>query len=289
MGRVFLLACLASTVFAATPYTESIEAWRKNREAKLKAPDGWLAVAGLFWLKEGENRVGGDPSYEIVLPRGRAPKRIGVIDFKNAKASFRVATGAHVLLNGKPVVTADLKTDKGGSTPDMLQIGDFTMFVIERGERHAIRMRDIGSKMRKEFTTLHWMPVQETYRVVAKWTAYPQPKTIAIPNILGQTEQLPSTGFATFQLGGRTLRLEPVIEGDQLFFIFRDQTASKTTYGAGRFLYSDLPQDGKVVLDFNKAYNPPCAFTPYATCPLPPKQNRLPIKIEAGELRYGDH
>jgi uncharacterized protein (DUF1684 family) len=288
MGRALILFWIALSAFSATGYVDSIEAWRKDREDRLKAPDGWLAVAGLFWLKEGENRAGSHPSYEIALPAGRSPNRIGVFDLKNGKVSFRVASGAHVTVNGKPVLTADLKPDKDGK-PDMLQTSDFTMFVIERGGRLAIRMRDTQSRMRKEFTGLRWLPIREHYRVTAKWTAYDQPRKIAIPNILGQTEQLPSPGFATFTLNGQTLRLEPVLEGDQLFFIFRDQTALKTTYGAGRFLYSALPKDGKVVLDFNKAYNPPCAFTPYATCPLPPKQNRLAVKIEAGELRYGDH
>jgi uncharacterized protein (DUF1684 family) len=274
---------------AAEPYSTSIESWRKQREERLKAPDGWLAVAGLFWLKEGENRAGSDPSCEVLLPAGRAPLRMGVFDFHSGKTSFRAARGADVLVNGKKVLTADLKSDGGGGKPDLVQMGDFTMFVIKRGDQYAIRMRDVHSQMRNEFTTLHWYPVNESYRVVAKFTNYEKPQTIAIPNILGKVENEPAPGYATFDLMGQSYRLDPVLEGDQLFFIFRDQTAAKTTYGAGRFLYTDLPKDGKVVLDFNKAYNPPCAFTPYATCPLPPKQNRLPLKIEAGELKYGDH
>ena len=288
MGRVFLLLMVACAALATSPYVDSIEAWRKDREARLKAPDGWLAVAGLYWLKPGENRVGSDPSYEVALPAGRSPKHIGVIRYNNGKATFRMVQGAQVSWNDKPIVTAEVPLNATGK-PDMLRMGDFTMFAIERGGRLAIRMRDVASKMRKEFTGLHWYPVHESYRVVADWVAYPQTKTIPIPNILGQTEQQPSPGYAKFRLKGQDVRLEPVLEGDQLFFIFRDQTAAKTTYGAGRFLYADLAKDGKVLLDFNKAYNPPCAFTPYATCPLPPKQNKLPIRIEAGELNYGDH
>jgi uncharacterized protein (DUF1684 family) len=273
----FLLTVIAAA--AAIGYQASLEAWRKEREERLKAPDGWLAVAGLFWLKEGENRVGSDPSYEIVLPQGRAPLRLGIFDFQNGKTQFRMASGAHVTVNGKPVMTADLKPDA-----DRLQSGDFTMFVIKRGSRYAIRMRDLHSKMREEFTGLRWYPPKEQYRVVAKFVAYDQPQKIAISNVLGQTDYQPSPGYALFQLMGHSYRLDPVMEGDQLFFIFRDQTAARTTYGAGRFLYADPAKEGKVILDFNKAISPPCAFTPFATCPLPPKQNRLTVKIEAGEM-----
>ena len=283
-----MTALVALAGLAANNYQASIESWRKDREERLKSKDGWLTVAGLFWLKDGENRVGSDPASEIVLPPDRAPSRVGIFDFQGGKTRFRIATGAHVTVNGKPVLTADLKPDTSG-TPDLMQFGDFTMFVIKRGPRYAIRLRDLHSKMRDDFSGLHWYPPKEAYRVIAKWVPYDQPQKIAIPNVLGQTEYEQSPGYAVFQLMGHSYRLDPVLEGDQLFFIFRDQTSSKTTYGAGRFLYADLAKEGKVVLDFNKAINPPCAFTPYATCPLPPKQNRLAVKIEAGEMRYGDH
>lgn len=283
----FLLAC-AAVALAASDYRASMESWRADSERKLKAPDGWLSVAGLFWLKEGENRIGSDPSLPIVLPPKRSPALVGAFDLKDGKIGFRIAPKVHVMVNGKPVLTAAMKPDSEGK-PDLLQFGDFTMFVIKRGNRYAIRLRDLHSQMREEFTGLHWYPVDEKLRVVAKWTAYPSPRNLAVPNVLGETANEPSPGYAEFSLGGSSYRLDPVLEGDQLFFIFRDLTSAKTTYGAGRFLYADLPKDGKVVLDFNKAYNPPCAFTPYATCPLPPKQNRLPVKIEAGELRYGNH
>ena len=290
MVRLIVAAVLVAPLFAADPmpYSASIETWRKAREERLKANDGWLTVAGLFWLKEGENRCGTDPSFEIPLPAGRAPARVGVFHFKDGKTMFRVAGDAQVNINGKPSGSAELKPDSSGKA-DVLQIGDFSMFVIHRGARYAIRLRDINSSMRREFKGLHWYPVKESHRVVAKFVSYDQPRKIAIPNILGETEQQPSPGYAEFNVLGKTHRLEPVLEGDQLFFIFRDETAGKTTYGSGRFLYSDLPKDGKVTLDFNKAYSPPCAFTPYATCPLPPKQNRLAVGIEAGELKYGDH
>jgi uncharacterized protein (DUF1684 family) len=148
-------------------------------------------------------------------------------------------------------------------------------------------MRDQQSQYRREFRGLQWYPVKPEYRVTARFVPYSPPKTIPVPNIIGGTFPETCPGYAEFELRGEKLRLEPVLSDGRLFFIFRDETSGKKTYGAGRFLYSDLAKDGIVTLDFNQAYTPPCAFTPYATCPLPPKQNRLPVAIEAGELDYG--
>ncbi len=256
------------------PYWTSIEHWRAEREAKLKADDGWLTVVGLFWLKEGPNTAGSDSASDIVLPRG--PAKAGVFEFHAGKTTFRPATGAAV----------ELKSDSEGE-PDQVKIENLTLFVIHRGDRYGIRLKDAASKFRSEFTGLHWFAVKAGYRVTAKFIAYDTPKMIAIPNILGETEKQASPGYVQFTLQGHSYRLDPVVEDNQLFFIFHDQTSGKETYPPGRFLDAALPKEGKVVLDFNKAYNPPCAFTPYATCPLPPKQNRLPTRIEAGEMTYG--
>jgi uncharacterized protein (DUF1684 family) len=150
-----------------------------------------------------------------------------------------------------------------------------------------VRMKDKDSARRRSFKGLRWYPVREEFRLAARWVPYATPKHIEIASVTGQVSPMPSPGYAEFELGGRTLRLEPVLEepgASELFFIFKDATAPKETYGAGRFLYAAMPKDGQVELDFNKAYSPPCAFTPYATCPLPPKQNRLSVRIEAGEL-----
>jgi len=160
------------------------------------------------------------------------------------------------------------------------------MFVIKRGDRYAVRLRDKNSRLRREFTRRTWFPVDEKLRVIAQWIPYDPPKQMPGPNILGETEQEPCPGVAVFRLSGAEYRLEPVLEDGRLFFIFKDRTAGKQTYPAGRFLYADARPDGTVVLDFNRAYNPPCAFTPYATCPLPPRHNQLPVSIEAGELTY---
>ena len=284
-----LAACIVfvSVIAADTGYKQTIEHWRQEREAKLKADDGWLTLAGLIWLQEGPNTVGSASSSKVKLARG--PARIGVIDYKAGKASFRADPGTPVTINGKAAANAPLRSDADDQKPDLVQTEDYTFFVIHRGTRDAIRLKDKQSEYRRNFTGLHWYPVHEDYRVEAKWEAYPESKLINVPNILGETEKSPSPGYAVLTLHGQQFRLDPVAEDGQLFFIFRDQTAGHETYPSGRFLYAQMPQTGKVVLDFNKAYNPPCAFTPYATCPLPPQQNRMATRVEAGELNYGHH
>jgi uncharacterized protein len=284
--RRLIIFVLAACAFADMPYQATIEQWRQQREAKLKADDGWLTVAGLIWLKDGANVAGSAESSDIVLPRG--PAKAGVFEFHGGKTTFHPADGVDILVNGKPAArVSELKSDTDGKA-DQVTLDGLTMFVIHRGNRYGIRLKDTTSKFRKEFTGLHWYPVDPSYRIIAKFVAYKSPTLLAVPNILGETDQEPSPGYAVFTLHGKTFRLDPVVEGDELFFIFHDETSGKETYPPGRFLYSDLAKDGKVVLDFNKAFNPPCAFTPYATCPLPPKQNRLAVGIEAGEKKYGN-
>ncbi len=286
MGRLIIFALAAACAFGDMPYQATIEQWRQQREANLKSDSGWLTVAGLIWLKEGANVAGSAASSDIVLPRG--PAQAGVFDFHDGKTIFHPAPDAAILLNGKPADAAtELKADTEGK-PDQVTFDGLSMFVIHRGNRYAIRLKDTASKFRKEFTGLQWFPVDPSYRVIAKFVAYKTPTLIAVPNILGETEQEPSPGYVLFTLHGHEFRLDPVMEDEQLFFIFHDETSGKETYAPGRFLYTDLAKDGQVVLDFNKAYNPPCAFTPYATCPLPPKQNRLAVRIEAGERKYGN-
>ena len=167
-----------------------------------------------------------------------------------------------------------------------LTIGDVTMFVHLSGERLAIRMRDRNSDIRKAFAGLRWYPVDQSYRIRARFVPHDEPITVRIQNILGDIEAYTSTGSVTLSVQGQELRLLPLAAGDRLWFIFRDLTSGSETYPAARFLYADAPRDGWTVLDFNKAYNPPCAFNPHTTCPLPPLDNRLPVRIEAGELDY---
>ena len=276
----FLIAALA----APGNHASEIRSWRAAREARLRAADGWLTVAGLFWLTEGINTAGSAPVNRIVLP-STAPGRLGSFEHHAGKTVFVAERGARVTANGKPVQRLAMRPDTAGS-PEVLEAGSLSMFVIQRGKRYGIRLRDTHSKFRREFAGLTWFPVNERYHVSARWVPYDPPRKIPVPNVLGETEMETSPGYAVFRLGGRNCRLEPVLEEGRLFIIFRDLTTGKETYPAGRFLYAEAPRDGRIVLDFNKAYNPPCAFTPYATCPLPPKQNHLPVRIPAGEKTY---
>ena len=284
-----VFACLTLTILQTigTNYQAEIQQWRRNREAQLAAEDGWLTLAGLFWLKEGKNSIGSAPSNDIVLPSA-APPKLGVLEFHAGVTTFHPEPGA-VTLQGKPANPEILKPDTSGA-PDILRVRNLSMMVIKRGERYGIRLRDNNSELRRHFAGLKYYPVQPDYRVRARFVPYSPPRMIAVPNMLGQTENQPSPGYLEFSLHGQVLRLDAILEDNSLFLIFKDATAGKETYPAGRFLDTEMPgggSSGEVVLDFNKAYNPPCAFTPYATCPLPPQQNVLPVSIEAGELRYG--
>jgi len=285
---IVVAALLLSCDRKASDYTTSIETWRRERVQRLTADDGWLTVAGLYWLEEGDNRAGTESGSRILLPPGTAPPRMGV--FRRAKddVTFTADPSATVTSGGRPVTTIQMKYDTTG-TPDVITLNDLTMFIIKRGDRLAVRLRDKNRSERREFAGLDYYPIRSEYRIAAEWVPYEAQRTIAVPNVLGMTEELPCPGYARFTIGGKEHRLEPVIEepGDQeLFFIFADQTNESETYQSGRFLYAPKPQDGAIVLDFNKAYNPPCSFTPFATCPLPPPQNRLAARIEAGEKRY---
>jgi uncharacterized protein len=269
-----------------TTYRADLEKHRADRVAELKADDGWLAVAGLFWLKPGANVAGSAPSSDLVLP-SKAPARLGIFRLEEGRVSFTADRGSGVTSNGRPVTSIELRGS--GAEPVMLAVGDLRLFVIRRGERFAIRMRDLNSPARAAFKGLDYFPIQPSLVIKAKYVPYEQPRKIPIPNVLGETPEMESPGYVTFTLDGRELRLEPVYESSEkkdLFFIFKDLTSLDATYPAGRFLHADLPIDGQVILDFNRAYNPPCAFTEFATCPLPPKQNQLPVRIEAGELAY---
>jgi hypothetical protein len=266
-------------------YVQSVEAWRAQREADLKADDGWLTLVGLFWLQEGVNRVGSAPGSEVSLAPGSAPPAVGTITFHDRVARFNPASGADVRINGKPASSQTLRPQPGDY--DVVTSGSVTMFVIKRGDRYGVRVKDANSAQRRDFPGLRWYPIREEYRVTARFIAHPAPASIMIANVLGAIEPWPTPGEVVFTLGGRVFTLHPVLDGPdakELFVIFRDGTTGSDTYPGGRFLYTEMPKNGEVVLDFNKAHSPPCAFTPFATCPLPPKENALPVRIEAGEL-----
>jgi uncharacterized protein len=282
---IVLLTVAAATRADAPPgYRETIEEWRKTRETRLKAEGGWLSVVGLFWLKDGTNTFGSAPGNDFVFPAS-APARAGSFEMKQGRVTLNALAAAAITSEGKPATEMELKPDTSGS-PTVLKLGPLTFNVIERQGRYGIRLKDAEAKARREFPGLEWFPVDPAKRVTARFVPYTPQKQVPVPNVLGHVANLPSPGYAEFRLAGRTVRLDPVLEeagAKELFFIFKDKTSAKSTYGAGRFLYAEMPKDGQLVLDFNKAYTPPCGFTAYATCPLPPPQNRLPVPVEAGE------
>ncbi len=275
-------------------FLKDLEHWRENRHARLKSENGWLTLVGLSWLAEGENAFGSDPSNPVPLPEKKAPAKAGVLILDHGVVKVKLVAGSGVNLNGKPVEAAEaqaLKSDADGK-PDLLSLGDLSFYVIKRGDRFGIRVKDSQNPVRIGFKGIQSFPADSTYQVVAEFVPYAVPKDIQIPTVLGTSETMQAPGYVKFKLRGKELTLEPVIEDPaepQLFFIFRDKTSGKGTYPAGRFLYAAMPKDGQVTLDFNRSYNPPCAFTPFATCPLPPPQNRLPIAVKAGEKNYGHH
>ncbi|HKR10480.1 MAG TPA: DUF1684 domain-containing protein [Pyrinomonadaceae bacterium] len=278
--------CFVLLVFVQGSFEAEQREWREQRDQELRAEDGWLSVAGLFWLKQGSNSFGTGKSMDIVLPAGSAPENIGTLELGDGVVTLTVTEGVTVTLPPKAIKSFEMRFD-GNSQPPSFLVGSLRLSVIKRGERYGLRVKDKNSQALREFKGLEWFPARESYRVVATFTPYAEPKEMMIMNVLGDELKMKSPGLLTFELNGRTHQLRPVVENDEkLFIIFRDRTAGKTTYGAGRYLYADLPKDGKVVLDFNRAENPPCAFTLYATCPLPPRQNFLPIEILAGERAF---
>jgi uncharacterized protein len=287
---IVLAIVIAAQAQAQTDYAKGIEKWRSEREANLKKETGWLTVAGLFWLKEGINTVGAGEKFDVRLTENFKQGKLGEIEFKNGKAILKVEKGIEAQIDGKSVsAPVDLVSDDKGK-PTEIRTGTQTFFLIKREERFGIRLKDSNSEARRNFKGLHWFPIDETYKVTARLETWPEPKELSVPNVLGGNFKMKSPGVLKFSLNGKECALEPVLEDDDgtLFIIFGDGSNRSETYKSGRFLYAEKPVNSEVVLDFNKAENPPCAFTPYATCPLPPAGNKLEVEVKAGEKRY-DH
>lgn len=266
-----------------TSYNAEISAWRRTQELALRADDGWLTLAGLHWLHEGAQRIGGNPACEIALAATSAPDVIGQIDVHDGVVRFHAAPGVEATVKGRHTAHTTLQTDAAGA-PDVVTIGPVSFSIIKRGQRLGVRVRDRNSAARKMFAGRQWYPVDAAYRIQATFHPHASPRTIPITNILGDVTDTPSPGFVTFQAHDQTCRLDATqSSAGGLFFVFRDRTSGSTTYGAGRFLTAAAPHGDQVILDFNQAVSPPCAFTAYATCPLPPPQNHLPVAVEAGE------
>lgn len=265
-------------------YHASVEQWRRNYEKRLRSEGGWLSLAGLFWLHPGENRFGSSPLNDIVLPAS-APADAGSFDFHDGKTGVRINPGVSAMINGKAVQSAELRPD---SKDSYLVLGDLTLLVHASGLRYAIRILDKNSPLRRNLAALRWFPIDESYRVTARYFPYNPPKKIKMPNIMGDWDETMIVGYAIFSLKGQEARLEAEKDdaGPGLSFTLRDLTSGHETYPTCRFLVTGPPKDGAMILDFNETYNPPCAYSSYTTCPLAMPENRLKIRVEAGEKIY---
>jgi uncharacterized protein len=261
-------------------YVQSFEKWKAEETEDLRA--NWLPLVGLFWLKPGVNTFGSDPSNAIVFPKG--PARAGEFDLNGTEVTLKLLPQTQASVEGKRITTAKLEPDTSQQVT-RVEMGTLRFHVIMRGERVGIRVKDTDSASAHNFKGMQFFPLDMTYRVTATWVPSDGKKTIEIPNVLGDVRTQPVPGSVVFKILAQELKLT-ALGGDPqkgLFFVFRDETAKSDTYPAGRFLDTGPVTNGSLELDFNRAYNPPCAVTPYATCPLAPKENRLPIAIPAGE------
>ena len=269
-------------------YEPEIARWRRQHEADLKADDGWLTVSGLSWLRPGAARIGSDPSNDILLP-AHVPGSVGTLILDAGQVRFQAAPGVRVTRDDKAFESGEFHSD-ADAHPDTLAVGDVKLILLRRGTRLALRLKDNRSPIRAGFAGLRWYPVRAEWRIPAQFVAYPAPKPLVMDTIVGETEVEESPGYATFERQGKVYRLEAARQkSGALWFVFRDGTSGRTTHGGARQLTADPPKGDVVVLDFNKAVNLPCAYIPYATCPLAPPQNRLGLAIEAGELKYEPH
>jgi uncharacterized protein (DUF1684 family) len=269
----------------------AVEAWRSKRLERLSASDGWLTLVGLEWLDEGDNELGSAADADVRFP-ARAPARLATITRHGEAMTLKPAPGAKLTVDDNPVTAPiELASDAKGE-PTVVELDAISFFVIHRGDRWAVRIKDGESPVRTGFQGLEYYPLREDWRVQARFEPAPAGTTIPVPNILGTIDDSPSQGSVVFTRDGQEVRVQAIDEGDgRLFLVFGDQTNGKGTYGGGRFLYAAPPEPGQttVVVDFNQAYNPPCVFTPYATCPLPPKGNKLPFPVEAGEKLWAGY
>jgi uncharacterized protein len=287
----FAAGGLMAAAVAAAPdaaYRQEVEKWRAKHEGDYRKE--YVGLAGLFSLNPGANTVGSGSSNTIVLPKA-APPIAGRFVLTGDRVRFEPQAGVNATLKGVPVTSPiELKDDEAKDGPDEIQVSGIGLWVHLSGERRTIRMRDDQGDVARSFKGFHWFPVDEKYRVTAKFIKDPKLQDVHIPNQLGDDTVFKTEGVVEFTLDGQTVRLRPMTtRPNRFYFIFRDGTSGKETYGTARFLYADLRSDGTAVLDFNQAYNPPCSFNPFTTCPLPPQENRLKVRIPAGEKDYAGH
>jgi len=291
LNTLILIAAGAMAAAAAapdTPFRQEVEKWRAKHEADYRRE--YVGLAGLFSLKAGVNAAGSGASNAIVLPKS-APARIGQFVVAGQRVDFKPEPGVKVTLKGQAVDRSiQLKNDEDKGGPDELEVAGLALWVHLSGPRPTIRLRDDHGEVARGFKGFLWFPIDEKYRVTGKFIKDAKPQDMQIPNQLGDEQTFKTEGTVEFTIDGQKVRLRAMTtRPNRLYFIFRDGTSGKETYETARFLYSDLRSDGTTVLDFNEAYNPPCAFNPFTTCPLPLPENRLKVRIPAGEQNYIGH
>jgi uncharacterized protein (DUF1684 family) len=286
-GILLFSGCSNSDQKDNAQYKNEIKEWRKKRLKNLKSEDGWLNLAGLYWLEKGKNTIGSDSSNDVVFP-DKSPENLGYVRLKNDEVTFHTKEGAIVANKaGEQVKQTKMNHDQEKNTT-ILQHGPLKWFIIKRDDKLGIRLRDLMSPLLKKLDSIPAFPVKPGWKVEAEFIPYKQKRFMEVPNVLGGTYKEQVHGKLKFKIEDTTYTLLPMGDRKHLFLVFGDQTNAEETYGGGRFLSVPAPDESnKTIIDFNKAYNPPCAFTPYATCPLPPRENFLPVKIKAGEKSPG--
>ncbi len=281
------LFAILPAVCIADEYTQSIEQWRADRNESLKKPDGWFSYAGSGIVNPGKSSIGSASNNEIALPKG--PAKLGTLMLdQTGSATFQAERGSGATIEGKPIKgKVTLKDNAEGTKPTRIDIGDTWFYLVRMDDVIGWRFRDPQSAQRQSFTGIDSFAIDPAWRIEADWQAFEPAHEIEFITIINTLQKAPVSGKAVFERDGQRVELQPVLEDDgQLFFVFTDQTSGKETYPAARFLYADPAKDGKVVLDFNKAFNPPCALSPHVVCPTAPAENRLKIRVEAGEKIY---
>lgn len=286
-----LIACVASNPTpdsTPTPYENEISEWHETRNARLNQPDGWLTLTGLFWLEQGENSFGAASTNNLTFTGNDVPPMMGYLVLTGDSVSFQSIAGIQVAVNDIVVERVGLKSEATGN-PDMLSWGSLTWYIIERGDRIGVRLKDSAHPNYVNFKPTELFPINEKWRVPATLVPSDSTTMVEIINVLGDASPNPSPGKLYFEIDGQMHTLSPLGEaGDANYFIiFGDASNGRSTYGAGRFLVIPaVDKNNQTIIDFNKAYNMPCVFSPYATCPLPPEENLLSVSIEAGERSY---
>jgi uncharacterized protein (DUF1684 family) len=284
MKKLIILTMLVATAINASTWQQDLEQWKTERVTGLTQAHGWLSLIGMEWFKKGKNSIGSADDNDIVLPHGLA--HIGTFNYDGKKITFSAEEGANIKVNEKSFTgTLKVNMDSSGE-PSVFTTDSYLFYVIERG-KPALRIKDSSAETLTHFKGLEYFPATEDFRVEAQFNAYQPAKEIEIINVLGLLSKELAVGYLSFNIDNKDFRLDVLDAEDDYYIIFADKTSGRSTYGPGRFLYVPKATAAqKLVIDFNKAYNPPCAFTDYSTCPLPPPQNRIPVYIEAGEKKY---